>query len=280
MEAPRLPQSDPDAVESWSAANDAELIAGMRRGVEAAIDEFVDRYTPMLVGVAKRRGLRGGNLITAVMDFLDSAAMRLAVEGSRIPDPLPPWLVLSFRHRLRDEWRAEERRKARESLMATDIGRGSQRAVAETCSEYAIRLTAGIDEPDSGEGSVTWLALREALAIAIEKGLSEGDRQLLGYLADRMPQRDIADILGITHGNARVRILRLRERLVRLARVHINTLPTADGIALASFLDRPPRRMVLDAERARPPDDGPARAQSQHAARNPGPAGNRGATNE
>lgn len=280
MEAPRLPQIDPDAVECWSAADDAALIAGMRRGVEAAIDEFVDRYTPMLIGVARRRGLRGGDLIMAVLDFLDSAAMRLAIEASRVPDPLPPWLVVSFRHRLRDEWRAEERRKARELRMATDIGRGTQRVVAESCSEYAIRLTAGVDGPDPAEDAATRQVLREKLAIALDKGLSEGERQLLGYLADRMPQREIARILGITHGNARVRILRLRERLVRLARAYISSLPAAEGIALASFLDRPPRRAVRDTEHARPPDDGATRAQPQHPASNPGSAGNRGASHE
>jgi len=275
-----LPQSDHDAVESWSAVDDAALIAGMRRGLEAAIVEFVDRYTPMLIGIARRRGLRGGNLITAVMDFLDSAAMRLAVEASRVPDPLPPWLVVSFRHRLRDDWRAERRRQARELLIATDIGRGTQRVVAESCSEYAIRLTEGTDGPDPTEGAATWQVLREALAIALDKGVSEGERQLLGYLADRMPQREIADILGITHGNARVRILRLRARLVQLARAHVNSLPVADGITLARFLERPPRRTVRDAEHARLPDHGPARAQSRQSARNPDDAGDRGSTHD
>ena len=274
MEAPRLPQSDHESMDGWSEADDATLVDGMRRGTEAAVEEFVDRYMPMLVGVARRRGLRGGNLITAVMDFLDSAAMRLAIEVSRIPDPLAPYLVVSFRNRLRDDWRAEERRKARERRMATDLGRGQQRVIAESCSEYALRLTAGVDGDgaEAEQSLASWQTLREGLAIALEKEMTEGERQLLGYLADRMPQREIADILGIAHGNARVRILRLRERLVRAARAHINSLPVNEGIALASFLERSPGKLVRDRERVRPPDDS-AQGPPQRSARNPGSTG-------
>jgi RNA polymerase sigma factor (sigma-70 family) len=281
VEAPRLPQSDPDARESWSQADDAVLLAGIRRGVEAAVAEFVARYAPMLVGIARRRGLGHGDVSTVVVDFLDTAALRLAGIAGRIPHSLPAYLAVSFRRRLDLDWRTAKRRDMRESRMATEIASGKQRAIAETSSEYVIRTTAGIDaggtdaDVDPGEAQL----LREQLALALAKGVDDEDRRLLGYLADRMPQREIAEIFGITHGNARVRILRLRERLAGVAREYINTLPANEAIVLSRFLERGPRRSVRDAEHARPPDRESKRAQSPPAG-NPGTTGNRGASHE
>ncbi len=281
MEAPRLQQSDPDGRERWREADDAALLAGMRRGVQAAVAEFVDRFSPMLVGIARRRGLRSGDINTAVVDFLDTAAMRLADMTERIPHSLTAHLIVSFRRRLNFEWRTARRRELRESMMATEIARGTQRAIAESCSEYMVRLASGADgdgadsDPDPGDGQI----LREQLALAIDKAIGDDDRLLLGYLADRMPQREIAQIFGITHGNARIRILRLRERLVRIARAYINTLPATEGIALARFLERAPRR-VRDTEQAHPPDDESARSRSYPPAHPQDSAVNRGASHE
>jgi RNA polymerase sigma factor (sigma-70 family) len=281
VEAPRFPDGPSDEAESWIAADDATLLKGVRRGVEAAFAEFVTRYSPMLLGIARHRGLGRSDASTAVVDFLDASAMRLAESADRVPRSLPAYLAVSFRRRLNLDWRTAKRREALESMLATDVGRGTQRAIAETCSEYVIRLTSGSGNEGTGDdhdaGSTA--ELRERVALVLDNAVNSEERRLLGYLADRMPQREIAELLGITHGNARIRILRLRDRLAGIAREYINTLPAEEGIALARFLSRGPRRPTPNAGHARPPS--PAlRQKPGSSARGDNSVRNRGTSDE
>lgn len=54
-------------------------------------------------------------------------------------------------------------------------------------------------------------ALFQAMA-----GLSEIDRLITGFLLEEVPQEEIASILGITEGNLRVKIHRIKLRLKKL----------------------------------------------------------------
>ena len=278
MESPRLPEQHADTPENWARVEDALLLVGMRRGIEAAVAEFFNRFAPMLNGIARRRGMGRGDRFVAVHEFLDDAAQRLIHLPGSVPRSLPPYLSASFRRRLARDKQVAQRRAEREELMATEIGQATQRAVAESCSEYSIRLTDGIEAGKAGDGLAAGRVqqVREELALALNEGLNEDDRQLLGYVADRMPQREIGELFGIAHGSARMRILRLRERLGRIARAYINTLPSADAIVLNRLLAAPRFRGARDEANAHPPDERQARATTSPVPPYPNPVDERG----
>lgn len=228
--------------DDWHQCDDATVVAGMRRGWDEAYAEFFDRYTRLLTRLAQRRGLPAGARMELVLEFLDDMALRLGRSVLPVPRDLAGYLATSFRHRMGLHWRHEERRARRLEGMLLDTGAAAERAVAESLSEYAVRSTESVDQHDRDEESdldrprQRQRELREALAQALLEAATEEERTMLGYLAEGLPQRDIAHLLGITPGAARVRIHRLRERLRATARAYANVRPVEEGLLLARLL--------------------------------------------
>lgn len=228
--------------DDWHRCDDATVVAGMRRGWDQAYAEFFDRYTRLLTRLAQRRGLPAGARMELVLEFLDDVALRLGRSVLPVPRDLAGYLATSFRHRMGLHWRNEERRARRQDGLLSDTGAAAERAVAESLSEYAVRSTESVDQHDSDEESdldrprQRQREVREALAQALLGAATEEERTTLGYLAEGLSQRDIAHLLGITPGAARVRIHRLRERLRRTASEYAYTRPVAEGLLLARLL--------------------------------------------
>ena len=84
--------------------------------------------------------------------------------------------------------------------------------VREVCSEASIRASAG---PAAETPPLS--PVLERLSCVIDSGITDEERQILRWVSASIPQRLIAEWLGITHNAARVRVLRLRERLIELA---------------------------------------------------------------
>lgn len=231
-------EDDGTPPDEWKRCDDATLIAAMQRGWEAAYAEFFDRFAPMLMEMARRRRVPAQERRTLVTDFLDDAALRLGRAATYpLPRVLAGYLVQSFRRRLAMDARGDMRRHARHDRMAVGIADGTERAVAESCSQYAIRAAAGGfgDEVDDSPPAAQRADAerRRAFTAAMLARTTEEERLILGYLAERMPQREIAALIGTTHGALRVRISRLRERLRRTALEFVNGLPAEEGIGLA-----------------------------------------------
>ena len=109
-----------------------------------------------------------------------------------------------------------KRRRASQRRLATGAtaawsGDG-EHVVREVCSEASIRASAG-----PAAEAPTLSPVLERLSRVIDAGLREDERQMLRWVSASIPQRVIAEWLGITHNAARVRVLRLRERLIELA---------------------------------------------------------------
>jgi len=79
-------------------------------------------------------------------------------------------------------------------------------------SEASIRASAG---PAAEAPPLS--PVLERLSRIIDAGITDDERQILRWVSASIPQRLIAEWLGITHNAARVRVLRLRERLIELA---------------------------------------------------------------
>jgi len=195
------------SAESWS---DQELVQRLRRDEAVAVREFYYRFTPPLWKIARQARVQAALREDVVMDCLTDSALHLMQPTVAIPANLAGYLVAALRHRLANDRRATQRRAATRTA-ATWAGDG-ERVVRETCSEASIRASAG-----PGAETPPLSPVLERLSRVIDESLSDEERQMLRWVSASIPQRDIAEWLGITHNATRVRVLRLRERLIEIA---------------------------------------------------------------
>ena len=98
-----------------------------------------------------------------------------------------------------------------------------------------------------------------SLADALQDAITADEVQLAAWLAEMVPQREVAGWLGITHAAARQRIVRLRTRLRRLAGSIAATMTPADQRELDRFFRRagvfPPSTPTRRAPRGRSATD-------------------------
>jgi RNA polymerase sigma factor (sigma-70 family) len=193
--------------ESWS---DHDVLQRMRRDDAVAIREFYHRFTPVLWKIARQARVQPALIEDVVTDCLTDSALHLMQATVAQPANLTGYLVAALRHRLANERRAVDRRTAVGSAIVWS-GDG-ERVVREVCSEASIRASAG-----PGAEPPPLSPVIERLSRVINAGLTDDERQVLRWVSAGIPQRVIADWLGITHNAARVRVLRLRERLIELA---------------------------------------------------------------
>lgn len=200
-------------------SSDDELIGAMRRHERTAFEEFFARFAPMLEALARLRRVSAGERESIVTEFLDDAAMRLVIHTTPVPRALAAYLAVSFKrwhlNRLRDDRRRDELVTAH----AAESAAQGERAVLGASSEAALRGARG-----PGHESAATSPVLAHLVLVLENGLAERDRQLLGWLSQHVPQREIAGWLGVTHGALRVRVSRLRRCLRQAAARHAETL--------------------------------------------------------
>jgi RNA polymerase sigma factor (sigma-70 family) len=195
------------SVESWT---ESELLLEMRRDDASAIREFYRRFTPMLWKEASRARVQPEIRADLVHDCLSDSAIHLMDASVAIPRNLAGYLATAFRNRLANEFRASARRAA-VGIRATLVTEGEP-VVREACSEALLRASAG-----PGVEPPRLSPVLERLSRVVNANITAEERQMLRWVAASIPQRVIAEWLGITHNAARARVLRLRERLIDLA---------------------------------------------------------------
>ena len=195
------------SAESWS---DQELVQRMRHDEALAIREFYRRFAPVLWKLARQAHVQPALRDDVVTDCLSDAAIHLMQPTAAMPANLTGYLVATFRHRLANDRRAMKRHTATGTAAAW-AGDG-ERVVREVLSEASLRASAG---PAAEAPALS--PVLERLSHVIDAGITEDERQILRWVSAAIPQRLIAEWLGITHNAARVRVLRLRERLIEIA---------------------------------------------------------------
>jgi RNA polymerase sigma factor (sigma-70 family) len=195
------------SAESWS---DQELLQRMRHDEALAIREFYRRFAPALWKLARQVHVQPALRDDVVTDCLSDAAIHLMQATAAMPANLTGYLIATFRHRLANDRRASKRRAATGTAAAW-AGDG-ERVVREACSEASLRASAG---PAAEAPALS--PVLERLSRVIDAGITDEERQILRWVSASIPQRLIAEWLGITHNAARVRVLRLRERLIDVA---------------------------------------------------------------
>lgn len=193
--------------EAWT---DQELLQRLRRDEPAAIRQFYRRFTPVLWKEARRAHVQPALREDVANDSLTDSALHLMQPAVTMPSNLTGYLVAAFRHRLANDRRATKRRAAAGEAAASRTG--GELVVRELCSEASIRASAG-----PGAEAPPLSPVLERLSRVVNAGINDQERQILRWVSASISQRLIAQWLGITHNAARVRVLRLRDRLIDLA---------------------------------------------------------------
>lgn len=183
---------------SYSEQTNEQLMLAYVQGDARAFRELFQRYTPLLLGLGKRH--LGSE--SAAQDLVQKTFMRLhgARHDFQEGRELHPWILTIAMNLVRDEWRSRKRKPT-------------------TALEYEPAMEADTDDEQQLIAQQRAAAVRTALA-----ALSETDRLIveLHWFQDR-GFKEIAEMLGVSQGAARVRAHRASQRL----RVHLDKVNPA-----------------------------------------------------
>ena len=222
--------------EASGAVKDYDIIVAMRRGDAAAFEQYIERFHRILLDYARRAGVAASERDELVSELLDDVAIQLITRSGPLPQNPRMYLLSALRHKLLNRKRGSERRRrvvseaARASYADRDPVAGES---AAGCSEEMLRASHGPE----WEGAPLPRVL-ERLAGRLSEALRDDERQLLVAVAENIPQREIADWLGVSYVVARKRLERLRARLTDVAMQYANTLEPDDARELQRFFHR------------------------------------------
>jgi DNA-directed RNA polymerase specialized sigma24 family protein len=209
----------------------------MRTGVPAAFEHFVDRFHPVLLDYARRAGIDQPERDEFVTDLLSDFALHLLSPGIATPKNPRMYLITAFRNRLLNGKRGDARREHRHSAAVGEAALDSEYAdasdVAAGCSEDSVRESRG-----PGWECIAFPTALAELAVHLDEALTSEERQLLVAVAENIPQREVAEWLGVSHAVARKRLERLRTRMMDVAIRYTNTLEGDDSREVRRFFRR------------------------------------------
>lgn len=237
------------------------LIAAIRRGEESALRELFVLYAPLLRDQAKKMSVPLGEREQVVQTLLDDIAIHLA-EVEIPPRELTSYIVSSLRNRIRTQHRDDTRAMEHNESAYGAYGDSSERIVAECHSQYGMQASVSSDaEVDA--------PLRSAIKKLADKSASELTREELTLMigvGQYIPLRSLAEQLGLSHGAARVRLSRLRERFIKLAVQYLTTLEPREKREIERFFRRADVRLgpTTSDSNADPRDAGRKRGPQEH----------------
>lgn len=218
--------------EGWRSQSDVAVIEGMRAGVAAAFNEFVERYQPFLLSRARQAAMPEWESNDCVAEVLESVALYLIRPEVRPPSKVAGYLARALRNRMVDGARTRASRAASE-LHAADRSRPSyEGAVTSVASQYALESC----QLDSTEFEKPVPPPVHSLLTLLNEALTDEERTLLVWEGNMIPHRTIAQWLGISHSAATKRISRLRMRLRALATAHRDRLEPAAQVEIGRVM--------------------------------------------
>ena len=222
--------------EASDTKKDYEIVVAMRRGEAAAFERYIERFHRILLDYARRAGVAASERDEMVSELLDDVAIQLMTRSAPLPQNPRMYLLSALRHKLLNRKRGSERRRrmvseaARAAYGDRDPAAGE---MAAGCSEEMQRTSRGPEWEDAPLPNVL-----ERLAGRLSEALSADERQLLVAVAENIPQREIAEWLGVSYALARKRLERLRARLTGVAMHYANSLEPDDARELQRFFHR------------------------------------------
>jgi hypothetical protein len=221
----------PLARAAYRLLDDAGLIAAMQRRDERAIDEFIVRYQRLLSDRVRQWRVSLGDTDALIADVLEDIAVLIVNRRINPSRSLAAYVTKSFRARLAHTMRADDSRRAFGRRVAEPAPGAADSALAGSVSQGTLRASRGDADPVPSAALVR-------LASLLEQGLRDDERQILVWMANYVPQRQICEWLGTSYAAGTQRIWRLRERLRASARRHAATLDPREQSELSHFLRR------------------------------------------
>ena len=192
------------------ALTDLALLQAMRDGAPDAWSEFIARLRPLMERYAQRIGIPDWEARTSVIEVIEDEALRMTTRDVAPPRQLSAYLCRALYHRHLKTKRAALRGDRR---VVGELATGTERVVTSLCSEHA--LTSSSSPLTVSERHAESPMRRFALLLSAE--LSTEELELLTWVAEQIPRRDIAGWLGISYDAAKKRIARLSLRVRQTA---------------------------------------------------------------
>lgn len=212
--------------------SDRALIEAMRESAPEAWHEFMARFRPLLIRYGSRTGMDRVECEASVEQVLEESALRWAVDGAAPPENMAGYLLRALNFHRRTLERDAKRREDRYHRAAEpDQPEG---AILSLCSEASVRYSAGsmYDDDNPTQGALA------RLCKLLRQSLGEEDSKVLMQLADGLPQREIAEELGLTYEAGRKRIQRLCVRVRGMVPTIARRLSNTDRAHLERVLRR------------------------------------------
>lgn len=203
--------------------SDAALVDAMREGTPEAWDEFDARFRPLLERYASRVGIPRWEWSTCITEVLDDEALRMVERVREMPQHLSAYLVRAVHNRHLALKRAALRRARRYAAAAEGLDE-PERILRLLVSEHTRRAC---DPPRVAEETISEASAIVRFAQLLSERLTENERQMLAWVAEGVPQRVVAEWLGINHEAAKKRIVRLCRRM-RIAAAEMSGALPAD----------------------------------------------------
>ena len=214
--------------------SDAALVDAMRDSVPEAWIEFDARFRPLLERYAARIGIPRWEWSCCITEVLDDEALRLIERSREMPQHMTAYLIRAVRNRHLALKRAALRRENQYASAA--LSEASPAGVlAPLVSEHTRRACQPprvCEEQHTPPTGVT------RLAELLSARLSDEERQMLAWVSEGVPQRLIAEWLGINREAAKKRIARLCRRLRAAAMVLSVELPAETQHEIDRLLHR------------------------------------------
>ena len=228
-----------------ASADDLALLAALRRGEHAAYPAFFERFHRVLLDYARRGGVASADRDELVEQLLDDLAMQFMTSGGALPRNPRMYVIAAFRKKLLNVKRARGRRDRLIRDAAAEHYAAGSADFAAGCSQRMVRESLG-----PGWERAPLPPVLERLSEKLAEKLTDDERLLLDAVAENVPQREIAEWLGVTHAVARKRLERLRARLTDVAMRYANSLAPDDARELQRFFRRCRERIGVSTMKA------------------------------
>jgi RNA polymerase sigma factor (sigma-70 family) len=219
--------------------SDAELVSEMRRGSYEALREFYARFEPLLARYAARAGVLSDSWEEDAHDVLGAVVLSLVERSARAREresvrDIHAYIQRAFRNHFLDARRSIVRREQRDARATSSAEETGERVALASCSESSLRASTGAmsAEPIAPSPAIA------RLAATLDAELSPEERQMLIWVSNAVPMREIAKWLGIGYSAAKVRLSRTRSRMRERALRHVNACTGAEREELIELLRR------------------------------------------
>jgi len=236
-------------------------VAALRGADRQALALAYVWYVPLLANQARKLGVARDECDELAATVLADVLLHL-MQADLPPRDFVRYLVSALRNRARNEHRNRRRLLANREHAYLHHGDGRERIVAECHSEYALRASLGEagadrDPADTAEDAGPFRSVIATLAAQSAQALTDVEAALMVGIGHHVPLRELAEQAGISHGAARVRAHRVREKMHKLMLQYAAMLSDDERRELRRFFRR--AEIVLGTEAAAPVRRRPSR---------------------